>query len=226
MKYFGAAVVGVLALMLAPMTRAAQTFVEGTQYELITPPQKTSVPAGKVEVLEVFSYACPFCNHFQPLMRSLKRNLQPNAQIALLPASFIPQENWPMFQRAYFTAQILGVAERAHEGIFDAVWESGELGLTDPNTGGHKSPMPSIADAAKTYERLTGVKADVFLATAKSAAVEQKMQAADAQIVALKVAGTPSLIVNGKYRVILDALGTDEDVIDLVHYLVDKESKH
>jgi thiol:disulfide interchange protein DsbA len=226
MKVFAAAVLCILGLMRAPLVEAAQSWIEGTHYELINPAQKTSVPAGRVEVMEVFSYACPFCNRFQPVVRSLQRNLPANAQMVFLPAAFSPQEDWPMFQRAYFTAQALGIAERAHQQIFDAVWETGELGLSDPDTGRFKSPLPSIEDAAKTYERLTGVKAAVFLATAKSAGIEQKMQAADAQIVAMKVPGTPCLVINGKYRIIMDAMRDDDDIIDVVHYLVDKESKH
>jgi thiol:disulfide interchange protein DsbA len=226
MRLLGATIIGVLALMLAPLAQAAQTWTEGTHYTLISPVQKTTVPAGKVEVMEVFSYACTFCNRFQPVAKSLQRNLPATAQLVFLPAAFIPTEDWPMFQRAYFTAQALKLVERTHQAIFAAVWETGELGLTDSNTGRPKNPMPSIEDAAKTYERLTGVKADVFLATAKSPAIDQKMAAADAQIVAMQIPGTPSLVVNGKYRVNLDALHTDDDIIDLVHFLVDKESHH
>jgi thiol:disulfide interchange protein DsbA len=131
-----------------------------------------------------------------------------------------------MFQRAYFTAQALGIAERTHQAIFDAVWESGELSLNDPATGLFKMRAPTIEEAAQVYERLTGVKADVFLATAKSSDIDLKMRAADEQIVAMKIPGTPSLVVNGKYRVIMDAMHGDDDIIDIVHFLVDKESKH
>ena len=68
MKYFGAAILGTLALILAPVTQATQTWTEGSQYDVITPAQRTNVPAGKVEVMEVFSYGCPSCNGFQPVM--------------------------------------------------------------------------------------------------------------------------------------------------------------
>src|SRR5580658_3079935 len=182
MKYFGAAILGTLALTLAPVTQATQTWTEGSQYDVITPAQHTNVPAGKVEVMEVFSYGCPSCNGFQPVMAALQHSLPSNARMVFLPASFHPEEDWTMLQRAYFTAQALGIAERTHQAIFDAVWESGELGLTDPATGRFKMRAPTIEEAAKVYERLTGVKADVFLATAKSSSIDLKMQAADAQI--------------------------------------------
>jgi protein dithiol oxidoreductase (disulfide-forming) len=225
MKLFGAAVLGILALVLAPLAQAAQIWTEGTHYAVLSPAQPTSVPKGKVEVLEVFSYACPYCNRFQPLVTELEKSLPPNAQMVLLPAAFSTAEDFPMFQRAYFTAQVLGVAARTHQAMFDAVWETGELATMDSSTQRMKNPLPSIEDAAKFYERVAGVKAATFLATAKSFIVDAKMRAADAQILAMQIPGTPCLIVNGKYRVIMDDLRSDNDLIDLVRYLVDKESK-
>jgi protein dithiol oxidoreductase (disulfide-forming) len=224
MKIFGAALLGVLALILVPVSQAAQTWTEGTNYDVITPAQRTNVPAGKVEVMEVFSYGCTGCNGFQPVMAALEHSLPANAQMVFLPASFLPQEDWPMLQRAYFTAQALGIAARTHQAIFDAVWKTGELAISDPATHRLKSPLPSIEDAAKCYERLTGVKADVFLATAKSFNVDLKMRAADSQVNAMQVPGTPCIVVNGKYRVNLDSMRSQDDVIGVVRYLVDKES--
>ena len=218
MPRLAAALLIVLACALLAEARAAERYVEGSDYYLITPPQTTTVAPGKVEVMEVFSYGCPVCNTFQPTMEGLRRVLPANAQIVLLPAAFNPSEDWPMFQRAYITAQLLGVAERAHQGIFDAVWKSGELAIT-------KRPLPSLEDAAKVYARLTGVKPETFLATAHSFSVDMKIKAADAQILAMQVPGTPCLIVNGKYRV-----STDKKIeggpIELVKFLVAKESAH
>ena len=226
MNYFGAAILGTLALILAPVTQAAQTWTEGSQYEVISAAQRTHVPAGKVEVMEVFSYGCPGCNGFQPVMAALQHSLPSNARMVFLPASFHPEEDWTMLQRAYFAAQALGISERTHQAIFDAVWKTGELGVTDPAARRLKNPLPSIEDAAKCYERLTGVKSDVFLATARSFGVDLKMRSADAQINAMQIPGTPCIVVNGKYRVNLDALRSQADVIGVVRYLVDKESRH
>src|SRR5689334_15222475 len=94
---------------------------EGTEYVRVNPVQHTTVPAGKVEVLEVFSYACPACNQFQPVIEQLKKELPANAQMAFLHASFKPEESWPVFQRAYFAAQTLGIAEKTHQAIYDSI---------------------------------------------------------------------------------------------------------
>jgi thiol:disulfide interchange protein DsbA len=226
MKLLRVALLGALAVILAPLAQAAQTWTEGTNYDVLTPAQHTNVPAGKVEVMEVFSYGCPACNGFQPVIAALEHSLPANAQMVFLPASFKPEEDWAMLQRAYFTAQALGIASRTHGAMFDAVWKTGELAIVDTATGRLKNPQPSIADAAKCYERLTGVKSDVFLATARSFNIDVKMKSADAQIIAMQVPGTPCIVVNGKYRVNLDSLHSTADVIGVVRFLVDKESQH
>ena len=215
-----------LAIALTPLAHAAQTWTEGTHYDVITPAQRTTVAAGKVEVMEVFSFGCPACNHFQPVIEALQRNLPANAQMVFLPASFQPAEDWVVFQRAFFAAQALGIEARTHQAIYDAIWETGELQTIDSDTRRIRNPLPSIEDVARCYERLTGVKAGVFLATANSPAVDAKMKAADAQITAMQVPGTPGIVVNGRYRINMDALQDLDGLVSLVQYLVDKEAKH
>jgi thiol:disulfide interchange protein DsbA len=213
-----------VAILLVPPSAPAATWTEGTNYVRLVPPQQTTVPAGKVEVMEAFSYACPACNVFQPVMEQLRSALPPNVQLTFLPAAFNPQEDWPMFQRAYFAAQALGIVERTHQAMFDAVWKTGELAVVTPGSNRLKDPLPSITDAARFYARVAGVDPQKFLAMANSFGVDSKIRAADAQILAMHVDATPTLIVNGKYRVIRDTLQGNDQLIELVKYLVAKES--
>lgn len=212
------------ALGLATATGYAQEWKEGVQYFAVTPPQPTNVPAGKVEVMEVFSYACPACNAFRPIMKQLKASLPANAQVDYLPAAFRPDEDWPMFQRAFFAAQALGVADRTHDAMFNAVWNTGELATMDPSSNRLKNPLPSIEDAAKFYAKTAGVKPADFLAAAKSFGVDAKMRMADAQIGAMQALSTPTIIVNGKYRLQMQTAGGADQLIQVVKYLVAKES--
>jgi protein dithiol oxidoreductase (disulfide-forming) len=224
MRRFTSSWLALFAFIIATGSCYAQTWKEGTHYFAVNPPQPTTVPAGKVEVMEVFSYGCPACNSFLPVMRQLKAALPPNAQIVYLPASFMTNEDWPMFQRAYFTAQALGIADRTHDAMFNAVWNSRELAVSDPNTNRLKNPLPSIEDAAHFYSRVAGVKVEDFLATAKSFGVDAKMRMADAQIGASQALSTPTIIVNGKYRLQATTAGGYSQLIELVKYLVAKET--
>jgi len=219
-----AARLAMLVLAVAAGTCSAQNWVEGKNYFRITPPQPTSVPSGKVEVMEVFSYGCPACNAFQPIIKQLKASLPPNAVMVYLPASFIPAEDWPMFQRAYFTAQALGIADKTHDAMFNAVWVTKELSAMDEAAHRPKSTLPTIEDAAKFYERTAGVKAATFLATANSFGVDAKMRMADAEIGAAEALSTPTIIVNGKWRLQAQTAGGIDQMIQLVKYLVARES--
>jgi thiol:disulfide interchange protein DsbA len=211
------------ALALAAQVPAAN-WQAGTHYDVLAQPQRTNVAPGKVEVMEVFSYGCPACNHFLPVMRKLKTSLPPNAQLVYLPASWNTGEAWPLFQRAYLTAQSMGVADKAHEEFFNAVWRTYELGVVDPKTNELKRQLPTIEDTAKFYQRVAAVKPADFVNNSKSFGVDMKMRAADAQILAMKVSGTPTLVVNGKYRINNDSVKTTDEIIDLVKFLVAKES--
>lgn len=212
-----------LLLALSPASHAAN-WVAGKHYSVIPQAQRTNVPAGKVEVMEVFSYGCPACNHFQPNIKKLKAALPANAQLVYLPASWNTSENWPTFQRAYLTAQSLGVAEKAHDAMYEAIWSTGELAVIDPRTQRIKSKLPSIDDIARFYQRVTGVKAADFVAASKSFGVDLKMRQADGQILAMQVSGTPTLVVNGKYRLNNENFTTPEEIIELVKFLVAKET--
>jgi protein dithiol oxidoreductase (disulfide-forming) len=214
-----------LAATVLPLVASGQTpWTEGTHYFTITPALHTNAPPGKVEVTEVFSYGCPHCSEFRPVVKRLKAGLPPNAVFTLVPASFNPAEDWPMLQRAYVTAEVLGVADRAHDGIFDAIWKTGELSVIDLQTNRLRSPQPTIEDAAKVYNKLTGVPVDKFVSVSQSFAVDVKMKADDAYVMHGLVDSTPTIIVNGKYRLNATSAGGVNQVLQLVNFLVAKES--
>ena len=225
MQRLAVAVLLVGAFLETPDAQAARTFTEGHDYVRLPQPQSTTVLPGKVEVMEVFSYGCPACNTFEPKMNALRRALPANAQLVLLPAAFMTAEDWPMFQRAYFAAQFLHVAEQAHQGIFDAVWKTGELANIDSQTHRLKSPQPTIEQAAQAYARWTGVKSADFLAMARSFTVDARMRAADEQVMAMQVPGTPCIVVNGRYRV-ADGIRSADQLIPLVRFLIAKDGPH
>ena len=217
--------VALLALTAAASAHAqapAQTWVSGKHYSVI-PTQRTNVPAGKVEVMEVFSFGCPACNTFRPVMKKLKAALPPNAQLTYLHASWNAAEAWPLFQRSFITAQSLGIEAKAHDAMYDAIWATGELRVADPKTFRPLSKLPKIEDVAKFYQRVAGVKPEDFVNASKSFSVDLKMRQSDSQITAMQVSGTPTLVVDGKYRLNNDNLTTDE-MIQLVNFLVAKES--
>ena len=221
---YAAALAFILASTGANTVHADTTWTAGVNYFLIEPARPTSMTPGKVEVTEVFSYGCPACNAFLPTMRQLKQSLPANAVLDYVPAAFQTAEDWPMFQQAYITAQALGVADKAHEAMFDAIWKTGELAIMDPNTQTLKAKQPSIEDAAKFYARQTGVPVATFLNMAKSMSVDMKIKGDDDLMIQYRIDRTPTIIVNGKYRLHTESAGGPDKLIALVNYLVAKET--
>ncbi|WP_329741688.1 thiol:disulfide interchange protein DsbA/DsbL [Dyella sp. A6] len=199
-------------------------WVEGKNYFLIQPAQPTDQP-GKVVVTEVFSYACPACNAFHPWWDRLVASMPSNVVEEYVPASFRPDENWPLFQRAYFAAKALGVAGKTYDAMFDAVWKTGELASDDLTTGRPKpqSEWPTLKDVAKFYAKY-GVKPDQFIGVANSFSVNLQMKRADDQIKAFGADETPTIVVNGKYRLTPISAGSYSKTIELVKWLVAKET--
>jgi thiol:disulfide interchange protein DsbA len=146
--------------------------------------------------------------------------------LTYLPAAFNTVEDWPMFRLAYYTAQALDVDQQTHDAMFDAVWKgSGDLTTVDPSTHGLKAHMPTIEDAAKFYNQRAGVPVDKFIATSKSFSVDLKVRTAEDLTVAYRVDRTPTIVVNGKYRLHVESAGGTDQLIELVKYLVGKETR-
>jgi thiol:disulfide interchange protein DsbA len=196
---------------------------EGTQYFAIDPPVLTD-SVGKIEVTEVFSYGCPACNIAYKTIDKLKKNLPPNAVMTYVPASFNANEDWPMFQRAYYTAQALGIAEKSHDAMFDAVWKDRTLATVNDDGRTLKKPQPSIEDAANKFYAQYGVKPEDFVATANSFAINARMKRADAFLKATSTDSTPTIVVAGKYRLTLSSAGGEDKVVPLVQYLIQQAS--
>ncbi|HWW20751.1 MAG TPA: thiol:disulfide interchange protein DsbA/DsbL [Steroidobacteraceae bacterium] len=229
--------VSLLATALTGAASAASSpnWAQGIHYFLIQPAHPTSptsVSAGKVEVTEVFSYACPACDRFYPTVDKLRAALPVNAELTFVPAAFNQAEDWPMFQRAFYAAQSLGIDKKTHDAVFDAVWKTGELAVVDPGSERLKVPAPTIQDAANWYARAAGVTPQTFVNAASSFGVDTKTRQADEFIRKTQVDQTPTMIVNGKYRVTVGSAcageprcaDSEQRIIDVVLFLVKQES--
>jgi thiol:disulfide interchange protein DsbA len=225
MKTSLAIVVAFVVVGASSNARAGQPWTEGKHYFPVASVAGSTLPSGTMEVTEVFSYGCPECAEFNPVARKLQHSLPARAKLVYIPASFVSSEDWPMFQRAYCTAEVLGIADRTHDAMFDAVWKTGELALADPSTRRVKNPLPTIEEAARFYNRHSGVKIEDFLAAAKSFSVDVKMKAADEFIRAYGVNSTPTIVVNRRYRLDAQSAGGYDQLIELVTWLVTKDKK-
>lgn len=183
---------------------AAKTEWEaGKHYFLIDPPAVS--PAN--EVVEVFSYACPHCAHFQPSVNELKKRLPKEITFRYVPAIFHP--SWEPFARAYFAAESMGVLGKTHQATFDALHRD-------------RKPIASIEDIAAFYGTL-GVDSQKFLATAQSFVIAGQLGKAQDDTRQFQIDGTPTIIVAGKYRLSASSAGGFPQAVELTLWLVQKE---
>jgi len=164
---------------------AKRTLQEGKDYLLINPPQAAS--GDKIVVTEVFSYACPHCAHFQPYAEELKSKLPKGAEFDLLPAVFQPA--WEPFARAFYTAKALGLVDKTHQALFDAIHRD-------------RQPLRSIDDLANLFYSGYGANPGNFLSTASSFVIEGQLAQGNQLVRDYQVDATPTLIIDGKYRVV------------------------
>ena len=203
-----------LALVLAaPLAFAqalpppAQPQPAGPGYELINPPQPTA-SGNKVEVIEVFSYGCIHCAHFQPTVDTWKKKMPANVQFSYLPAFFNPY--FALMGRVFYTAEALGVQEKSHDAVFTAIFDE-------------KKPFQKMEDIAEFYKAY-GTKPEDFIATSTSFAVETKSRRAEELGKRYGIDGTPTIIVNGKYRVGPKSAGGYDKIFDVVNKLIAQET--
>lgn len=159
-------------------------YTEGTEYVTIggTPQRYSS--EGKVEVVEVFSYGCIHCAHFAPIAEQMRKQLPPGVVFKLLPAAF--NDQWVPYARAFYAAKKLGVVEQTHLALFKAKFDD-------------HYPISTLDEIADFYAS-HGVKRDDFMRIATSDEVTQQIRKDAALVQAWQVDGTPTIVVDGKYR--------------------------
>lgn len=193
-------------LTRANLLRAADFDIEG-KFQRIVPNQPTETPQGVIEVLDVFGYRCPHCFSFLPVMEQFERQLPEDVQVRHLPVIF--RDSWEAPARAFYTAMLLGVLDKMHRPIFEALHLE-------------RRPM-GTNDAWRKLFAANGVAEADFDKTFESFGVESLLRKSQVMQGRYGINSTPTLIVNGKYRVQSGLAGSFENMIAIAQGLIDRE---
>lgn len=180
---------GLLLILLAwvPGARAAAPDLrEGVDYERIEA-GAWAPRAGRVEVAEVFAYTCPHCAHFEPQLQEWKRRQAADVDLVPVPVAYGGRGD--VWARVYFAARQLGVGARSHPALFEAIHERGSL------------PRNPTAQELGDFFAGFGVDSARLRAALADPAVEAEVTRAGSWIREVGLEGTPTLLVNGRYRV-------------------------
>ncbi|MGG6462257.1 thiol:disulfide interchange protein DsbA/DsbL [Solilutibacter silvestris] len=186
--------------------------VEGKDYVVIANGQPFEPADGKIEVVEVFNYVCPACAAFEPQFAPWAKSLPSDVRVVHVPALF--GRMWDDYARAYYAADVLGVTERTHQPLYDEIHIKQALKGERGNDG---------MDAIAAFYGRQGVDVAQFKSAASSFAVEGKLAKAKQYIQAEGVEGTPTMIIDGKYRITGPEGSTREDQLKIADKLIAQE---
>lgn len=198
-----------LALWAAPLAFAADKNApdEGIEYQLVTPPQPANT-AGKVEVVELFWYGCGHCFVFEPHIGGWLKKKPENVEFIRIPATLNP--GWVIHARTYYTAEVLGVLDKIHGPLFNAI---------------HVEKRKLNDEAAlAAFFAARGVPEEDFRKAFRSFAVETKLRRATSLTQRYGISGVPAIIINGKYRTDAGMTGSYENLLQVMDYLIRKEA--
>lgn len=193
-------------LALAAGTASAAT-VGDTQYKLLKPAQPTEVAPGKVEVVEVFWYACPHCYAVQPKVEAwIKKGMPANVQYVWVPATW--NELLKTHARIFYTVELLGKPQ-LHDDVFREI-----------NVKGNRLETPEKIEA---FFVTHGVSKADFQKAFSSFAVESKIRHAEDLNRRYKITGTPTWVVAGKYVTEVSMAGSEDALFQVLNGLVAME---
>jgi protein dithiol oxidoreductase (disulfide-forming) len=199
----------ILALPLSFSMPVAQAVDAGIDYNVLSPPQRTDVKAGQVEVLEFFWYRCPHCYNIEPEVQAWEKKLPKNVIFKRVPG--ILSDGWMPLARAYYALEALDLVDKLHADVFKAIHSQG-MDLNDPET---------FFDWAVTK----GVDRKKLAAAYNSFGVNSKVMRAKQMTQAYKLTGVPGFAVNGKYTTSAYMTGSHAKLFEALDELIDMELK-
>ncbi|MGH8072460.1 MAG: thiol:disulfide interchange protein DsbA/DsbL [Lysobacter sp.] len=183
--------------------------VAGTDYVVIAGGAPYRPSPGKIEVVEVFGYVCPACAAFQPLANDWKAKRPADVEFTYVPAPFGP--DWIPYAKGFYVAESEGLVEQSHDDLIHAIHVQQSM----PGEG----DSPKEADVAGFYAAY-GADPKAFLAKMNSFANNAQVNRGKQFMVRSGVQSTPTLVVNGKYRVQGKSF---EDMLRITDHLVAME---
>ena len=197
-----------LFIILCLSNIALAGYKEGVEYELLERAQP-SPNDGKVEVIEFFSYACPHCYQFEPYVEKWKENKPANVEFIHVPAVF--NQNWEALAGLYYAAEVLGVQEKMHPVIFDAMHGEGKK-------------IRSFDDLKAVFIA-NGVSGEKLEQALNSFTVAAKTRRAKTMTQAYGIKSVPNIVVQGKFRTNAKLASGNKNVFKVVDYLSEKIEK-
>jgi thiol:disulfide interchange protein DsbA len=168
--------------LLAPVQASA---IAGHDYEVLAVP-RSQESSGKIEVIEFFSWACPHCYEFSPLLNQWLAKRPKDVTFRRIPVGFGHPE-WESLVKAFYALQATGDVARLDSAIFDAI---------------HKDHVSLFTEASITaWVGKHGVDVATFTAAFHSFSMDLNVSESEQSVINYRVSGVPTLAIAGRYTV-------------------------
>jgi len=197
----------IAALMLIISANVMADPQAGTDFNQTTQAIPTDNPA-KIEVIELFWYGCSHCYTMEPVLSAWVKKLPPDVYFKRVPG--LPRPDWAPMAKAYYAMETLGITEKLHSKLFEAIHKQKVLKPTDERAAIDWITRESGLDRKKVEEAFNSFSGNTKLNRA-------------AQIFRTSGAtGVPSLIIDGKTITSSSMAGSNEEALKVADYLINQ----
>jgi protein dithiol oxidoreductase (disulfide-forming) len=217
-----AAVASTVAAATSTASAAATSgtqWQDGVNYTRTVPAQPTNVPAGQVEVLEFFWYACPHCYALEPSVQTWLKSKPAYITFTRVPVEW--NEGHRSLAHLFYALEAMGKLNDVHGEIFKEIQVNG-----NPLIGPDPNNAASAERTQLSFIKKLGLSDADFEKAYQDMNVQTAMQRADQLVERYRVTAVPTFVVNGKYTTDVTMAGGPEKLMSLLSDLAAQEHRH
>lgn len=192
------------SLVIFAQVAAAQSYEEGEHYRVLEPALPLQ-DSSKIEVAEYFKYTCGACFRFETITKDWKKQLNSDVSFILVPVADNPVDE--IMARAYYTAKAMNALDQMHQPLFDT----------------YHIDRKVLSDVEKVAELFAshGVNKDSTTKTLSSFGVSGLVKQANSRKAGVRLASTPTIVINGKYVVeVKGGANAQENILEITDYII------
>ncbi|MDH5928323.1 thiol:disulfide interchange protein DsbA/DsbL [Vibrio lentus] len=191
------------SLIMLSLSAHAAKFNEGEHYKVLD-----LEASKKPMVTEFFSFYCPHCNSFEPIIQQLKQQLPADAKLQKNHVSFMGGNMGLPMSKAYATMIALKVEDKMVPVMFNRIHNM------------NKPPRDEVELRQIFLDE--GIDAKKFDAAYNGFAVDSMVRRFDKAFKDSGLSGVPAVVVNNRYLVEAQGINSLDEYFELVNFLLKK----
>jgi len=160
----------------------------------------------KIEVIELFWYGCGHCYQMEAPLNAWVKKLPADVVFKRVPG--LPHQAWAPMAKTYYAMETLGVLEKLHSQLFDAIHKQRSLKPNDEKAAIDWVTKQSGLDRKKVE--------DAF----NSFSMNTNLNRASNIFRASGASGVPSLIINGQFITSSTMAGNNDAALKTADYII------